>query len=407
MSDDLAIAAATATLRSLLDVGMGSGTVNVTASALDKARSGGGPQVNLFLYQAQIDAAWRNQDIPGKVKPGETGRPPLPLTLFYLLTAYHDDKDDVQAQKLLGRAMRILHDHPLLGSTEIKDALPLSNLHEQIERVRITLQPLPIDEVSKLWAAFQTPYRTSVAYQVSVVLIESRRSAKAPLPVLRRGEDDRGVASQPDLESPFPTLTGLVLPNGQASARLGDEVTLLGHHLDQGTLTVLVNPPVAPPTPVQVLEQTATAVRIKLLNAVKRWSAGVYTVALELKDGSRVNVTNALPFALAPRVTSATSPVPRGPAPDLKAEITLKCSPEFHSGQRAALLLGDREVPALPLALPPPPAPQQTDTLKFEVLQAPLGKHFLRLRIDGVDSFLIDPAADPPAFDETKKVEIQ
>jgi hypothetical protein len=46
-------------------------------------------------------------------------------------------------------------------------------LHEQVERVRITLQPLTLEEVAKLWNVFQTPYRISVAYEVSVVLIES------------------------------------------------------------------------------------------------------------------------------------------------------------------------------------------------------------------------------------------
>ena len=47
--------------------------------------------------------------------------------------------------------------------------------HEQIERVRITPQPLSVDELSKLWTAFQTHFRISAAYQVSVVLIESTR----------------------------------------------------------------------------------------------------------------------------------------------------------------------------------------------------------------------------------------
>jgi hypothetical protein len=406
MSDGLAIAAATATLRRLLDKGL-EASVTVTASPLDKARTGGGPQVNLFLYLTQIDGAWRNQDIPGRVKAGETGFPPLPLALFYLLTAYHDDKDEVQGQKLLGRAMQVLHDHPLLGSAEIKDALPDSDLHEQIERVRINPQSLPVDEISKLWSAFQTPYRTSVAYQVSVVLIESARSARAPLPVLRRGEDDRGVTSQPDLIPPFPELSGLVLPGKQTSARLGDELVLRGHHLDQGTLSVrFTNPHLTDTVPVQVLFATASEVRIKLLAAAddptapKKWVAGFYTVALVLKDGDRVRATNELPLAIAPRITTAPADVTRGPAPDFKAEITLKCGPQVRPAQRVSMLWGDLEVPAQD-------HPTQTNSFDFKILHAPLGKRFLRLRIDGVDSFLIDPAADPPAFDLTKMLEIK
>jgi uncharacterized protein DUF4255 len=405
MSNGLAIAAATATLRSLLAKGLGIG--NVTARALDKARDGSGDQVNLFLYHTQIDSALRNQDIPGKVKPGETGHPPLPLILHYLLTAYSDDKDEVKSQKLLGRAMSILHDHPLLGAAEIKDAtdaeVPGSDLHEQIERVRITPEPQPIDEVSKLWTAFQTQYRTSAAYQVSVVLIESSLPTKAPLPVLQRGDDDRGVASEPSLVPPFPTLTELVLPAKQASARLGDTVIVRGHHLDQGTVTVrFTNPHLTAAPPFSVGAATATEVQVTLdgPNAAQKWVAGFYTVALLLKDGERERATNELPLTVAPRVTAAPADVTRGPLPDQKAQIALTTSPEVRPAQRAALLWGDLEAPAQPHSA-------QTATLQFEIQQAPLGKRFLRLRIDGVDSFLIDPAADPPAFDPAKLLEIK
>lgn len=412
MSNGLAIAAVTATLRSVLDKGLNPPpppilpTVGVTARPIDKARESG-DQVNLFLYHVELDGAWRNTDMPGQVKPGETGRPPLPLVLFYLLTAYgSDDTHDVQAHALLGRAMGILHDHPLLGAAEIANAFPGSDLDLQIERVRITPQPLPVDEISKLWTAFQTQFRAAAAYQVSVVLIESRRAAKAPLPVLQRGPGDTGVVSQPDLIPPFPTLTELVLPGRQA-ALLGDTVTLRGHHLDQGTLSVrFANPRLTDPVPVQILAQTSNEVRLRLLDtpddpaAAKKWVAGFYTVALVLTDGDRERTTNELPLAVAPRILSSPATVARGPLPDLEALLALPCSPEARLAQRAALLLGDREVPPEPRAAASAP-------LTFKVKQAPLGKHFLRLRVDGVDSFLIDPTAVPPAFDTSLQVEIQ
>jgi hypothetical protein len=41
--------------------------------------------------------------------------------------------------------------------------------------VRVTLQPLSLEEMSRLWSTFQTQYRLSVAYEVSVVLIDSAR----------------------------------------------------------------------------------------------------------------------------------------------------------------------------------------------------------------------------------------
>src|SRR5262249_45060642 len=159
----------TATLRSLLVRGVG--ISEVTARPLDNARrSTTGNQLNLFLYQVLPDAAFRNQDLPRLTKPGETGYPALPLVLYYLLTAYSDDEDDTKAHRLLGEAMGVLFDHPLLGATEIRNAtipiadLATSDLHEQIERVRITLQPLTFEDMSKLWTTFQTHYRVSAAY---------------------------------------------------------------------------------------------------------------------------------------------------------------------------------------------------------------------------------------------------
>src|SRR5690606_8349061 len=65
-------------------------------------------------------------------------------------------------------------------------------LADQVEWLKITPMFLGAEELSKLWTAMQARYRPSMAYQVSVVLIESDQSARAPLPVLRRGADDRG-----------------------------------------------------------------------------------------------------------------------------------------------------------------------------------------------------------------------
>jgi hypothetical protein len=404
MSNPLAIAAATATLRALLIKQLGIN--DVTTRPPDKAREGfAGDQVNLFLYQTMPDAAWRNMNMPGQLKPGETGQPPLPLILSYLLTAYSDDLDDVKGHMILGRAMSVLHDHPLLDAAEIQDAtggtVPGSNLHEQVERVRITLQPLPVDELSKLWTAFQTQYRTSAAYQVSVVLIESTRSAKTALPVLERGKGDRGVTSQADVTSPFPTLLGIELPEGQSSARPGDVVTLKGLHLDAGAVEVRVsNPHLVDPGPAVLGPSTAKEIRITLTDDPTVWVAGFYTVAVVVTDGDDVRSTNELPMTIAPRITTAPLPLDITRAPDKSAEIDLACSPQVLPGQRAALLIGDREVPA-------EAHPAATGSLKFIVKQAPLGEHFLRLRIDGVDSLLVlRPPAGPPVFDPTQKVKI-
>ena len=268
--------------------------------------------------------------------------------------------------------------------------------------MRITLQPLPLEELSKLWTAFQTPYRTSAAYQVSVVLIESTRPAKTPLPVLERGKGDTGVASQADVDSPFPALLDVVLPPGQQSARLGELVTLQGLHLDGDAVTVsLSNPrldaPLKNPGAVTVTAWSATEIVIRLEILPALWVAGLYTVAVSVKTGDDVRTTNELPLAVAP---SIATPLPlvnvvRAPV-TFDATIALQVSPDVRPGQRAALLIGNREVAAEAHAA-------QTASLTFVVKNAPDGTHFLRLRIDGVDSLLVLPGP-PPSFDPVQRV---
>ena len=185
MSNSTALAAVTATLQFILQNGITSdpsqpelGDTRVTTLPPDKARGNLTiNQLNLFLYQVLPNSAWRNRDMPKQVQPGETGMPPLPLNLYYLITAFgqHDDSTQPFSQQVLGKAMSLLHDHCLLSAADIQSAtsgaLPESDLDKQAERVRITLQPLSVEEISKLWTGFATQYRLSAAYEVAVALI--------------------------------------------------------------------------------------------------------------------------------------------------------------------------------------------------------------------------------------------
>ncbi|MGI8554204.1 MAG: DUF4255 domain-containing protein [Dehalococcoidia bacterium] len=406
MSNSLAIAAVTLTLRNLLfqEVNADVSGTDVTTRPPDKARnSHTGNQVNLFLYQTSVDAAWRNMDIPGRVKPGETGQPPLPLSLSYLITAYGENDEDSLSHRLLGRAMSVLHDHPILGSDEIRLALANNDLYEQVERVRVTPQSLSLEDLSKLWTTFQTQYRISAAYQASVVLIESTRPSRTPPPVLTRGQGDRGAITRPDTAPPFPILEGIELPNHQPSARLGDTLTLSGHKLD-GVIGVRVShrlldaPIELPVTP--LVEAAAGQIRVLLPDEAARFPAGFYTLAAVVGQGSEpAQITNALSFSLAPRITST---LPIAVTRDIRGgvRIDLQCSPNVRPEQQVSLLLGDREIRTSP-------DPAQPNRLTFQIDRALPGDYLLRLRVDGVDSLLADRSVTPPVFDPSQRVTIR
>jgi hypothetical protein len=410
VSNAAAIAAVTLTLQTILGDGVRADSnlsdTTVTVLPPDKARGSiNANQLNLFLYQLLPDVAWRNMDIPTQVSSGETGNPPLPLTMHYMLTAFGRDNDTGVpfSHYLLGQAMRVLFDHALLGQDEIRNAtaasLPSSDLHRQVERVRITLQPLSLEEISKLWTGLATQYRLSVVYEVSVALIESTRSSRTPLPVLTRGANDKGVFSQASLTAPFPSLEAVELPNQQSAARLPDTLVLTGQHLDGTAVGVVFNHPLWT-SPVEIpplAGGTATSLSVQLPNSPASWPAGFYTIAVVVQRPGETfrRTTNLLPFALAPRITITPASTPAAAS----IVYNVNCSPEIRSEQRVALLLADMEVLA-------DAHPVQTANLSFTVLDLQPGSYFVRLRVDGVDSLLVNKTVTPPVFDSTQKVTV-
>lgn len=418
MSSAQAVSAVTAAMRNLLDLGTRDhppGTV-VTTRSPDKARAlNTSNQLNVFLYHASLAAAWRNADMPSRVRPGETSMPPLPLTLHYLLTAYGADDDDMQGHHVLGRAMSVLHDHPILSREEMLAALPpevppFPPVVDQLEHVRITFQPMSLEEMSKLWTTLQTQYRISAAYQVSVVLIESLAAVKTPLPVLQQGDDGLGPSASPDLTPPFPALSEVLGPDPGFVVELGDTVVLRGHHLDGtgvearfrhpelGLINVLA--PLATPTAAELSVQIPDDAA-----AASVWPPGIYAVSVAVTGAGPQDehVTNEVPLALAPRIlTILPNPVARDPEGSIA--VTLTFVPELRARQRAALLVGDREISPQVPADPTLP----TGTLTFVSIGAPVavGDHFARLRMAGVDSILVDRTAVPPKFDDDRRITV-
>lgn len=411
MSNATAVAAVTLTLQAILGNGVTADPdltdATVTTLPLDKARgSNNANQLNLFLYQVLPDAAWRNMNIPSRVTPGETGTPPLPLTLHYLLTAFGRDNDTTQpfSHQLLGRAMSVLYDHALLGADEIRaataTALPTSDLNRQVERVRITLQSLSLEEISKLWTGFATQYRLSVAYEVSVALIESTQSIRTPLPVLTRGPGDQGVFSQPDLISPYPALDAVTPPNQQIAAHLGDTLTVTGRHMDGTNIGVIFKHPLWTDA-VEVAPQpggTSTQLAVIVPNSPTVWPAGVYAVQVAVqRPGETTRRVTQTPVAVGLAPSMTITPV-SAPAGSITYAVTV--TPQVLPAQEALLLLEDSP-PILAQ-----PHTTLTGTLTFNATDVPAGTYFVRLRIDGVDSLLVNRAVKPPVFDPSQKVTV-
>jgi hypothetical protein len=187
--------------------------------------------VNLYLYRVTESPFTRNRPWPGDRTTASSDRPALGLQLHYLLTplgapptdANFSEGDD--SHTMLGLAMSTLQEHPVLNDAHLP-ALPASGglnatagfdadvvlpgyLLNSFEKIRIMLSPAGIEELSKIWATINQPYRLSVAYEISLVEI----SPLQPPPVqggivLRTGLDIIALQA-PRLESLEPTAGAL------------------------------------------------------------------------------------------------------------------------------------------------------------------------------------------------------
>lgn len=202
MSDFHAIGGVSETLRSLLLDRMElpgelAGTpLRVTigsprSDVLNQFTTAETPRVNLFLFRVVENGWLKNQEIPGSGNPSAHGHPPLSLDLHYLLTAYGTRDVATNFQEslshfLLGSAMRVFHDHAIVTEDHltVRDPVGTPLLHDSLrgefERIKLSLEPVTLEDLSKVWTALTQPYRVSAAYHVSVVQIESRRQNHFP-----------------------------------------------------------------------------------------------------------------------------------------------------------------------------------------------------------------------------------
>jgi len=437
MSSPLALAAVTAVLRDLLNNGLidhnitGALGNNVTVTAVPpdtiaidstNART----QLNLFLYQVTPNAGWRNVGLPSRDERGtRLTNPPLALDLHYLLTAY--GAAELHSEILLGYAMHLLHETPVLDRQAIRtalsggtvdssilppafQALAAADLADQVEQIKITPETLSTEEMSKLWSAIQGHYRPTAAYHLSVVLIESRRATRNALPVLTRGERDlatgreRGVMAVGGLIPPYPMLTAIALPHKQIAAQQGDLITLQGHNLEGSTVRVrFEHARLVAPIEINLgINANGENIALTLPSdaaAHLAWPPGVWnvTVILQRPGETQDRSSNSLPLLLAPRLDMAGSGAVRD-AGSGAVTITLAFTPQVRPGQTVSLNAGGREAPGDVTA--------QTGTLDFVFPALGAGPQWLRLRVDGADSLLVNRELTPPQFDLTQRMTI-
>jgi hypothetical protein len=137
--------------------------------------------ISLYLYRVAVNGSRRNL-APTVAPNGKRFRPPLPLDLHYMLSAWARTAES--EQRLLGFAMRTLADTPILHAGLLNHYGPETDIFRPAETVELILDQLTLQDLNNLWSATKISPPLSVNYVARMIAIESTREL-VDLPVVQ------------------------------------------------------------------------------------------------------------------------------------------------------------------------------------------------------------------------------
>jgi len=124
-------------------------------------------RLSLYLYRIVEDAYTKNQ-FPVAGTWTSQRKPPLTLDLFYLVTPLVGAPRE--QQMILGKVMQMFYDRAILSGPDL-----VGSLVGSADGIRIALNPVSLEEASRVWQALEMSYRLSVCYVVRVAMVDSTR----------------------------------------------------------------------------------------------------------------------------------------------------------------------------------------------------------------------------------------
>jgi hypothetical protein len=393
VSNFLAPATVSAALQRLLtpqvSAAVGGAEVWVDRSDVKRQKAG----VNIYLYRTSLDAVSRNDELPGRTSDGTTlrARPRVPVSLHYLLT-FHGKDDELVPQRLLGATLAALHTHPIVGSDLVDEVvaeatdqppthpyLALTDLADAEEVVRVSPDPMSLDELSKLWSVFfQSPYQLSATYVASAVRLEESSGTPVPAPpVLQPRLTVRGLL-RPTI------LSALNAADPRAPVASTSVLQVAGSGLRGDRTVVRVGSSELTPQPA---DTAATTVRVALAGA-SQLRAGLQPVVV-----AHQWLVGDAPGE--PRGGETSNPVGVMVVPQVSVNVnatTLTLTSDLTVGrdQQATVVLLDRSTGATRRQVDLPARTADTTTISLPRPTAgpdlPAGQYGVALDVDGAQS---------------------
>ncbi|WP_114952500.1 Pvc16 family protein [Sphingosinicella terrae] len=242
----------------------------ITISALppEDAEKEPGSRLNLHLYHAAEDPTRRNVLPRDDIGPNPISRMPMPLTLYYVLTAHslvNNAVDPPGQQLLMGLGMKSMHDYPLIDDALELPGPPAGNailildpaMRGNQNRIQVMGRQLTPEDSVSFWSAAQNhTARLTAFYEVRSLLMPPEEAVGRPgivtafalgvtpagRPTLHASQSQQTV-TLPAL-SGGATLTSAISPAvaalGATTPPAGNRVTLTGESLGDGTQQKIV-----------------------------------------------------------------------------------------------------------------------------------------------------------------------
>jgi hypothetical protein len=145
----------------------GGGSMVVSLSTPEEMIEKPAEGLSVWLYRVMRDDQ-RLNDPPERLSPDKFRMTPLPLRLHYLMTPVTNNKtgDPETEQVILGKVLQLFHSHSLLRGSDLQGEFVGTETE-----LRLRLEPMSLEEITRVWEALEGSYQLSVSYEVSVVNI--------------------------------------------------------------------------------------------------------------------------------------------------------------------------------------------------------------------------------------------
>ncbi len=156
-------------LRTFFNSGFG-GTMIVSLRNPEEMGERNEQGLSAWLYRVTRDED-RLNDPPERLSPFLTHQPPLPLRLHYLFTPVVDPTTANNAeveQSVLGKVLQSLYGHSLFTGADL-----VGDFSGTSTEIRARLEPMSLEDITRIWNALEQPYHLSVSYEVTLVRIDS------------------------------------------------------------------------------------------------------------------------------------------------------------------------------------------------------------------------------------------